>query len=446
MMKSVIGVSLAALSVAILGSAVRADVFFMRDGTRIEGELVQHKGAEIVVKIGSSTIGLMADQVEKIELGPSPLQQYRQRLAAAPDTPAAHVELARWCAAKRLSDEARDEYFKAIHLDPDNAAARAAVGYVKRGSEWLTLSEAREFDARTRQRQEQQAILSGVHDQKFQYRRNQWKSQFEQLDKKALSGWFLSDEAQAAQQEIMAIRDPAAVQPLLEVFGGQSAAEKRLMAVQAVAAIGGEDAALGLLNALVRDPDVKVVATARRALVATDSPKVLLAMNNILRSDDGQARDRVAPVLADLGIGDSVLGLINSLVTSESYVIHHAIDQTQRSWIVIGTQQNYVANLTPVVAEAAVGFQPTIGTVLTGSLLDVKAMVEPWDEHVSRIVTHPAVLNALQRLTGQDFGYDIRAWHAWYFSQQAAARKGAPPAPPTAIPSMTPPPPPAPDR
>ena len=56
------------------------------------------------------------------------------------------------------------------------------------------------------------------------------------------------------------------------------------------------------------------------------------------------------------------------------------------------------------------------------------------------------MLDALRRLTGQDFGYDIRAWHAWYFRQQAPARNGTQPPPPTAIPSSTPPPPPTPDR
>jgi type II secretory pathway component GspD/PulD (secretin) len=45
----------------------------------------------------------------------------------------------------------------------------------------------------------------------------------------------------------------------------------------------------------------------------------------------------------------------------------------QRSWISDGRHYAYVSDLEPVVAEAAVGWDPTISYLVSGSVLDVKA-------------------------------------------------------------------------
>ena len=47
----------------------------------------------------------------------------------------------------------------------------------------------------------------------------------------------------------------------------------------------------------------------------------------------------------------------------------------QRSYISVSTVTTYVADITPVVAEAAVGWDPTIGAIPVGVTLDVKATV-----------------------------------------------------------------------
>jgi len=47
----------------------------------------------------------------------------------------------------------------------------------------------------------------------------------------------------------------------------------------------------------------------------------------------------------------------------------------QRSYIAVATVTTYIADLTPVVAEAAVGWDPTIGAIPVGVTLDVKATV-----------------------------------------------------------------------
>ncbi len=41
---------------------------------------------------------------------------------------------------------------------------------------------------------------------------------------------------------------------------------------------------------------------------------------------------------------------------------------------------------------------------------------------VEKRVTHPAVLETIQRYTGKDYGYDQDAWRAWYRTYQQATR------------------------
>ena len=47
----------------------------------------------------------------------------------------------------------------------------------------------------------------------------------------------------------------------------------------------------------------------------------------------------------------------------------------QRSYISVSTVTTYLADIEPVVAEAAVGWDPTVGAIPVGTTLDVKATV-----------------------------------------------------------------------
>lgn len=83
------------------------------------------------------------------------------------------------------------------------------------------------------------------------------------------------------------------------------------------------------------------------------------------------------------------------------------------AFIVIGTQVSYVSDLTPIVADSAVAFDPQLSVVTEGVLLRVDdAVVVTYLPQVSR------VLNRLgSSLTGErtdGMGYDLAAWHKWH--------------------------------
>jgi len=80
---------------------------------------------------------------------PDPKAEYFERLAKVPPRSAdAHVELAEWCRKAGLEEYASDCYLRALEIDSDCAAARAALGYERYGAGWIKSAEKRNIAKR----------------------------------------------------------------------------------------------------------------------------------------------------------------------------------------------------------------------------------------------------------------------------------------------------------
>lgn len=89
------------------------------------------------------------------------------------------------------------------------------------------------------------------------------------------------------------------------------------------------------------------------------------------------------------------------------------------AWIAIGTQKSYVADLTPIVSEGAVAFDPTPGVVTEGTLFVVNDAVVTWSPRIAN--TALSTLGGLA--TGEDpaalrsrLGMRFDPWKDWYFA------------------------------
>ncbi|RMF71268.1 MAG: hypothetical protein D6744_18240, partial [Planctomycetota bacterium] len=116
---------------------LRGDVFHLKSGGAIEGELIEQNdvGYRVRTKIGVMTLA-RADVV-RIESSESPLAELDRRRAATPDEPDALVAFAAWCREHDFKADARKALLRAIELDPDHAEARAALGFVRVGEVWV---------------------------------------------------------------------------------------------------------------------------------------------------------------------------------------------------------------------------------------------------------------------------------------------------------------------
>jgi hypothetical protein len=82
-------------------------------------------------------------------------------------------------------------------------------------------------------------------------------------------------------------------------------------------------------------------------------------------------------------------------------------------YILIGTQRSFVADLTPVTSEAAVGFDPTLGVITEGTILRViDAFVYTYNVDV-----HNTLVRMTEGALGEptaEFGWDNPRWVEWF--------------------------------
>ncbi len=101
----------------------------------------------------SPTLPLTLAAILLLGAGPSASTrvQYEKRLAALKaDDPKQVSELAAWCLGVGLKGEGEALYRKLLQSDPDHAAARKALGYVKAGETWLTAAEKKHREEQAR--------------------------------------------------------------------------------------------------------------------------------------------------------------------------------------------------------------------------------------------------------------------------------------------------------
>ena len=69
------------------------------------------------------------------------ISKYRQQRKKLVETAAGHWEMAQWCAKNKLMPQARAHLNRVIDFNPEHAAARAALGFVRMGNEWVSPEE-----------------------------------------------------------------------------------------------------------------------------------------------------------------------------------------------------------------------------------------------------------------------------------------------------------------
>jgi len=136
-MKAPVKLALAVLIFLFCQVNVTGDVVYLKDGGKMEGDVVE-EGDFIIIKMGSMRTKLSRDRVAKIEKKKSPIEEYKEKVAALPPNDAqARYELGVWCLERKLASRARAMFEEAIGIDPHHKAARQKLGHMWRGGNWV---------------------------------------------------------------------------------------------------------------------------------------------------------------------------------------------------------------------------------------------------------------------------------------------------------------------
>jgi hypothetical protein len=198
----------------------------------------------------------------------------------------------------------------------------------------------------------------------------------------------------------------------------------------------GEDVRGGILDMLVaqetdeadttiawtavfdKDPALRKLAAARLRTRIGDgaeaTPRIKQVITLGLKPGATEEEIKTAAELANqFNVLEAVPLLINAQVTGAQTGLGGGGGDTSLAYILVGTQQAYVADLEPVVGDSAVAFDPTIAVVTEGTYLRII------DAHVItyRMEVHNALIDMSSRAMGKPtdgFGFDQPRWRTWY--------------------------------
>ncbi|HUX00634.1 MAG: HEAT repeat domain-containing protein [Phycisphaerae bacterium] len=236
-------------------------------------------------------------------------------------------------------------------------------------------------------------------------------------------------EFEAGRTRILAIEDDAAVGPLVHVLYGPNEQYRGLLieALGRHAARGSAAARAYLQEIAVGDSShshrgraVKALQANRSSLAPAPTERLLahLALDEV-----DVLRDRAAEALAAMDEKRAVWLLAERLVTVEYRLVGAEVADYSMMLDIRG-QWAGVPVFRRVAIQAAVpgGVATTFIELPQVQIVDFATTIAMTERHIGpdyqRVeVRHPQILAALKKLTGKDFGYDVKAWQRWLDTQ-----------------------------
>jgi hypothetical protein len=231
-----------------------------------------------------------------------------------------------------------------------------------------------------------------------------------------------TDRRREAESQLMAIREAEAVGALLRVLGNDEP-PMRILLSQVLSVIPEEQATLGLVKQILAEPTANVRLIIFEKLKERDRPAVVRALTRALGTEQIMTINRAAWTLNNLNAVEAVPALIRALLTHEQQIV--MVPPSNNNVVPIGgvplvpihVNNGGAAFMTPpVVGQGVVAFGtvstpayavPPIGAV--GATINT----QPEPRVVTFTYRNTEVLAALQKLTGQDFDYNVAAWREW---------------------------------
>lgn len=410
----------------------RADLIELRGGGQVQGKVIpdpKYKDrVQVLLMRGHHPLSFRKDQIARVVPQAGPLDEYVNRLRTAADTADAQFALGEWCARNKLPDLARQHYERTVALDADHEGAHKKLGHVQAQGTWLTRDELSAAQGLVKYKgrwvTEEQKTKHEAAD-RLSAAQGSWLRRIRMLRTAIVNG--PADRRREAESQLMAIRDPDAVAPLVRVFG-QDDAPRRILLALVLSSIGGNEATAALVQRVLDEPDAEVRSITFDHLKQRDDAGVANRFIRALGREDVKVVNRAAWALGNLNAVDSVPQLVAVLVTYEDRIVVPQIfggppapvEPTGPGVVPRAFTNNgygLVYSTPPAVSNGAVamglGGVPVVSPgVLGGNYVGMPKPQE--DAHVETYTyRNVEVLSALQKLTGQDFGYNVDSWKNW---------------------------------
>ncbi len=185
------------------------------------------------------------------------VRDYLKRRVATPNTAKAQMDLAAWCAANHLKDEALAHYHAVTRLDPARDAAWRSLGYKKQGNRWVKPEQLAA--------EKQEAIRQKQADKHWRTKLIKLRDDFQSKD---------AAKRSRTEQALGEVTDPRAVPSIWAVFvtGGP---RHQMAAISMFGQIDGPSASNALAAMAILSPLPEVRTRAIDTLLRRDPRDVV---------------------------------------------------------------------------------------------------------------------------------------------------------------------------
>ncbi len=428
-----------ALGLTLVGGLVfldesRADQISLRGGGQIRGKVLPDPAhpdrVSILRETGKVPLSFQKQQILSVVTEPSALDEYLEKRKKATENATEQYDLGVWCEEHKLADLATIHFEAALKKDPAFGPAHQKLGHVQYGERWLTNDEVREAQGLVRykgkwmtqeERDHRESLAATSTEQAA------WVRRIRLLRQAIVTG--ASDRSREAENQLMQIREPIAVKPLVRVLG-EDIETMRTLLDHVLGVIPGPEAAEALVHRILSEINSDLRHVTLTELERRTEKNVVPLLAKALQSTNPETVNRAAWALANLDAVSAVPRLISALITTQYQVVFAPSGG--------GTGNNYgspspggpygapiytngssLGILTPpVVGPGVVAYGATQVPWMysaTSAVLNTNNSGSrgPIPRILSYSYQNVEVLAALVKLTGQDFGYDIPTWRQW---------------------------------
>lgn len=392
------GLCAAIVALAFLQPA-RADIFLLRSGGHVEGDLVNvdqnPRTSYVIALAGGGQITLEASVVEKVQTVRPELAEYDKVRRQAADTVQGQMQMADWCRDHGLKAQRQTHLDRVLQLDPDQPEVRRLLGYRKVKDKWMTHDEemadkgyVKVHDSHTgeiRWKTPQEAD-NDANAQKQLKAEAEWRKKITRW-----RAWLDGRQAEQGKKNLLAIIDPMAIVPLGERLKKDPRYDARLIYVEVLARLDTHEARGPLAMCAMDDPVEEVRLSCLDELEKQRDGGVTAYFEGRMRDKHttNEMINRAGVALGRIKDPSCIETLIQYLVTAHDEVIQPAGGQGSMS-------TTFSKNGGP-----------------SGLGMNQKPKI------IRHTLQNRDVLDALVAITGQNFGYDMRAWSTWYKTQIA---------------------------
>jgi len=413
-----------ALTLALAGLA-RADVIRLKAGGELRGKIVKSSATRNSDKVTLETLTGAVVSVPRDDVGmtinrPLTVEDYETRVRHLPETLEAHWHLAEWCRSKGLTSQRETHLQRVIEFDPDHEQAHLALGHVWKEGAWVDWDDymaARGYvkhKGRFVTQQELELMEKSAAELK---REQEWYTKL-----KLWTNWLTGRDTDRAHQALTlfhAIQDDDAAPAVARFLGENTDRQLRLLGVEILSRSGGAKSAKALAKLVLKDADNEVRYTALQGIPEQHFEAVQPLFIKELRNEANPVVCRSGQALGRVGDERAIPSLIEALVTSHKYEVRvPGGSGNNYSFAADGSGAGQSGSLPPDIEVGLRTGQFPNGVVVLnppGSQLPGRTVLVRQDQQNSE------VLAALQKLSGENYGYDERLWRLWWATKKAAS-------------------------